>query len=412
MIKDKLFDAAFRYKSTGLWKKLWDSDVFALTLPDGETGYISIMGKSGEYNALALYLGDDGYLSYNSVQENSGPFTSEFEQLEKLLVQDCVQMELCGKDELEPDELEEARAYAKKNGIRFAGANAYPHFLRFRPNYHPWKVTEQKDAELLTFALHASAALADMLKKEAPAKLHITALNGASKEVPLFSFSDEKLKFEKMIPLPQKKQKKTAPLKFTDEIALQKIKKLKKTGVWECELVRFTKPVGLPPEEIPYYPLYLFVVNRGNHMIMPTDLFKDDDGTLKGGLASLPKAIIERRQCPKEIYVREERTIALLSDFCKKAGIQLHITDPYEPLDALDEAMDSFMTEFGPHSNDFDDDTESMDELLTIIDMILNLPKSEISKIPPEVLNGLKAMIAAGALPPDITEQLRKKLGI
>lgn len=32
MTRDMLYDTAFRYKKAGLWKKLWDNDVFAIKL--------------------------------------------------------------------------------------------------------------------------------------------------------------------------------------------------------------------------------------------------------------------------------------------------------------------------------------------------------------------------------------------
>lgn len=59
--KDKLYDAAFRYKKAGIWKKLWDNEVFAIKLTCGEIGYMSIMGKNGTYCALGLYMGEAGF---------------------------------------------------------------------------------------------------------------------------------------------------------------------------------------------------------------------------------------------------------------------------------------------------------------------------------------------------------------
>ena len=32
MTRNDLYDVAFRYKKAGLWKKLWDNDVFAVKL--------------------------------------------------------------------------------------------------------------------------------------------------------------------------------------------------------------------------------------------------------------------------------------------------------------------------------------------------------------------------------------------
>ncbi len=46
MTRNDLYDVAFRYKKAGLWKKLWDSEVFAIKLKNGEIGYVSIMGKN------------------------------------------------------------------------------------------------------------------------------------------------------------------------------------------------------------------------------------------------------------------------------------------------------------------------------------------------------------------------------
>ena len=49
MTRDDLYQAAFEYKRTKLWKKLWDNDIFALRLSDGRIGYINVMGRLGEY---------------------------------------------------------------------------------------------------------------------------------------------------------------------------------------------------------------------------------------------------------------------------------------------------------------------------------------------------------------------------
>lgn len=35
MTREDLYGAAFRYKKTGLWRKLWDTEMFALKLSEG-----------------------------------------------------------------------------------------------------------------------------------------------------------------------------------------------------------------------------------------------------------------------------------------------------------------------------------------------------------------------------------------
>lgn len=92
MNREILYDAAFRYKKTGLWKKIWDSEIFAIKLRSGEPGYISVMGQLGEYNALALYIGDEGYKSYRVMANGGIPTGSPFKDHEALTKQRCLQI--------------------------------------------------------------------------------------------------------------------------------------------------------------------------------------------------------------------------------------------------------------------------------------------------------------------------------
>ena len=52
MATEKMYDLAFQYKAAKLWKLLYDDEVFAVKLPDGETGYCSVMGMIGQHLAL------------------------------------------------------------------------------------------------------------------------------------------------------------------------------------------------------------------------------------------------------------------------------------------------------------------------------------------------------------------------
>ena len=54
MTSDNLYELAFRYKKTKLWKHLTDTQVFAVKT-DKETLFISVMGGLNEHIALAVY---------------------------------------------------------------------------------------------------------------------------------------------------------------------------------------------------------------------------------------------------------------------------------------------------------------------------------------------------------------------
>ena len=56
MASDKLYECAFEYKKTKLWKKLWDTEIFAVKFSDGEIGYVSVMEKVEHIRGLQFML--------------------------------------------------------------------------------------------------------------------------------------------------------------------------------------------------------------------------------------------------------------------------------------------------------------------------------------------------------------------
>ncbi len=69
MYPDQLYDLALAFRKAKLWKRLYDSEIFAVSLSNGEIGYCCIMGCLGEHFALAVYIGEQGMGSYRRLQE-------------------------------------------------------------------------------------------------------------------------------------------------------------------------------------------------------------------------------------------------------------------------------------------------------------------------------------------------------
>ena len=61
---EKMYELAFQYKSTKLWQQLYDDELFAVQLEDGEIGYCSIMGELGDH--IALILAGVGFYFYKT----------------------------------------------------------------------------------------------------------------------------------------------------------------------------------------------------------------------------------------------------------------------------------------------------------------------------------------------------------
>ena len=115
-IPDSLYDLAFQYKEARLWKKLWDTELFAVALDDGNIGYCSVMGRNGGHNALAVYPGDAGLESLRSIEDRSMAI-DECEYKECLLVQDCVSVSFESRDFFHAHTWNELGEYCARRGI-------------------------------------------------------------------------------------------------------------------------------------------------------------------------------------------------------------------------------------------------------------------------------------------------------
>ena len=62
MYKKSLYDKAFKYFQTNLWKQFYDTDLFAVKFKDGEIGYCCVMGQLGKHICLSVYAGNEGLL--------------------------------------------------------------------------------------------------------------------------------------------------------------------------------------------------------------------------------------------------------------------------------------------------------------------------------------------------------------
>lgn len=401
MTRDKLYEAAFRYKKAGLWKKLWDSEVFAVRLQSGEIGYISIMGRNGEYNALGLYIGEEGFGSYLLMTDMSVYSGSEFRDRELLLRQKCLQAAFEGKEELLPEEVEEVRAYAKKNGIRLSGRNAFPQFLKYEPGRQPWKVQTQADMNALYEAMKAAALLADVLGGRRPNVLGILPLERAGKEIPLFSVDKGKLVQEGFITIPDMPEEKCAYVKAENEIAIASVKKLPKRGVWEAELVMLPEAVQDDLEEAPYYPRLLMLVESKSHYMLPEPLMECGETNPRAMLQAFADAWKSEKTCPKEIQCRDERTYALLKDFCEKAGVKIGVHKGALP--ALDDAQDSLW-------NRMSEDNGAEVTMEHLVDTIFSMDDEALQLLPKPLVEQLRQLIAQDVFPEEIAAELQIRL--
>ncbi len=403
MTKNDLYKAAFRYKKSKLWKKLWDNEVFAVYLSNGHIGYVSVMGKNGEYNAIGLYLDNAGFQSYRIIA-NAGVSDSEFKNHEMLLQQRCLQMALESVQDLLPDEANEVRTYAQENGIRLTGKNAFPHFMKYEPNRYPWKIKTESDMRAIYETLIAASLLAELLTKTDKKSLGIFPIGPESEEVPLFGVSDNEITRIGDSFLPGDLKEEYEYVVAENQLAIAAVKKLPKNGIWESELIRVLDPVQDSPDEVPYYPTMLMVVDNKAHYVLPIPLITHVEEEPQELLQYYAHAWKSLGSCPKEVRCRDERTYALLKDFSEKTGVKISIYN--KPMVALDSAEHDMYR----HITGGKDDYEIMDRMASVIGDILVMDNDALKQMPEHLMEQLKMMIEQDVFPKDIAHMLRLKL--
>ena len=413
MTRDDLYQAAFEYKRTKLWKKLWDNDIFALRLSDGRIGYINVMGRLGEYCALGVNIGEEGVQAMVDCMVESPEGSSLFGEFEHLLSQRSLHLELCVKDDLDEGEVDEVRAFAKENNIRLSGKNSFPRFVRFEPAHVPWKITEESDLNALYEAVRAAIMLSGQMNENSLEDFGITGVvpEDTPCQVPLFQAEEGKLvrKGEAPFPAPSIRHYETVPVR--GDIIPARHKKIPRKGTWEAEAVRFIQPFQKEEDEAPYYPLMLLLcASKSGYLVAVR---------IHGEIGDNPVEFFEEytRQWeklnyrPNAILCRDERTMALLEDVCAKTGVGIKITQSDMP--ALDKAQEDMYMHFtSPQQRQMEDVVDQIVEMFTqVIEMPLDSLR-EMFQSSPGMAEELWRLSRDESLPipRNIADEVRSKL--
>ena len=405
----ELFDLAYGFRKSKIWKTFFEDEVFAVTLPDGQIGYCYIMGRSGEHMALSVHIGGEGFTTYRKIREIN-QFTAS---PETLMTQDCIQCSMEKKDMLSDEELKGLKAYCQQSGISFRAP--FPQFTRYYPYCVPWHVTEQSDLAAIETALRVVMEMAkhdkkelglravdarldgeeyiltreeimrqfDMLMKEEPEEETVT--------VPLYSLADGRLSITR-IPLPPRQERKLeAPTAF-NEVMLRRLSRLHQDETLQCEVIRLLKPVDGEP---PYYPAVLMAAVDDGMILQPVfgDKAVYDSNEM---LEAFLQTLVQSNIYPKKIAVRTEETEVLLHEFCQKAKIRFA---KQKTLKLLDEAVDNMMEHL--YSEDKEEEPDP-------VEILRQMSVEDIRLLPDAVIGNLLA--AEAFLPPDVVIKLKKAL--
>lgn len=342
-----MLTAAFAFRATKPWEELTDSDIFAVRLSTGETGYCSVMGNAGEHHSLGFYIGEKGFSAYlNTLSLSEVDFLATQSIVQSF---DCINCDFMNADTIEPETKQAVRAYADKHGVKVPRPFGWPDFTRFTPHRMQWYITEEQDGILITEALQAATFLIKRLKEENcfeemgfdPKGGYPT--NKGGKSVPLVIPNADGSYVLGTTKLPALAKEVYLKPSFTNDILSHKIKNLPAHGTLQCRLIDSPAPIEEGNDKAPYFPTMILCLDTESGTIFPTPFSKPSENSQQV-LSDLANILHSNYKAhPVEIRVSDEKTEHLLHDFCKKCHISLR---KEKTLPELDEAYQELMRLF------------------------------------------------------------------
>ena len=394
MASDSLYRLAFEYKETKLWNKLRDDEVFAIKLPDGETGYISIMGMAGDYIAIGIYIGRKGFDSYRIIASTyEYSLQSQLLYQECLLKQECLQCTFQDKDNLSKEEASEVMDYADRNSTSLEGSNAWPQFVKYRAGYCPWLIQTEQDGLYIAEALKASIALAGMLNQETLPALGSICRSG---KIPFLEQNGDGYSI-RSIEMPEPFPEEYTVPGINNDINVARLKNMGKSGVWECELVQYPEPVRNAPDEVPHFPMMFLAVESDTGFILPVspvEYFEESSDKL---LDMIVEAFIIQNICPKVIHARDKRSYCFLEGICKRLRTKLVIEPELPSLDGAEEDLLEHID---------DSEEENLQDIMKVFDELVKLSDEELLGLPDIVTNQVEVLVKKNILPEQLSERL------
>ncbi|MBR2699041.1 MAG: hypothetical protein IKE76_10655 [Clostridia bacterium] len=389
MIPDRLFELAFIYKKTKLWKKLWDTQIFGVRFSDGDIGYCCIMGMMGELNAIAVYLGQSGLYSMRTLHDD--PESKDaLASMELMHIQDCLMLSFNNKSLLNARDVEDIAAYCRSNGIDYPlrGKNAYPQFERFRPGYERWYLEDAEDQRRMIEALEAVLEVSDRLVREmkTPEMLGLCEGTFYDREIPLLTKQGDGFRWE-AFPLPPHKPVEWPPIVIDDDLSLARLQKAPRKGEWAMRLFRFVTPLttqeedGLPFDKltvVPFYPWAMITVEIKTGYVLSTSLCDTPEDYTRFFAQKLTDCVANFGM-PGRIVVLDDRTEQAMRSFCDQFGVRL---ERRKRCKALTEALDDLLGHM--LSGEEDDDGDSLEETMEMLrqpDFVAALPDEFLKMI-------------------------------
>lgn len=322
------------------WNFMEETDVFGFQDPDsGALGFVSVMGKLGEFQAISVYRGVEGLYGWRNFVELLKLDAKSDEAHD--MVYEIPQLQLAFGP---PSMLEKRdRDIIKASGFKFSKTQL-PHFRSYRPGYLPWFLTPEE-------ASHLVCALTQT----------ITVASRFFSDANVIPFNEDPEARDYLIRIPRLKDSTpfwddsivtvdpppTQLLPFSlDDTTLRKLKEFPRSGALEVDLFILPARVGKSNER-PRLIYALLAVDSASDFIVGMELMEAIGGVdlMYANVAeTLASDWMQHQIVPQEIRVRSARLPNVLEPLASELGITLSSA---KKLPAVNRAKRSMIAHLG-----------------------------------------------------------------
>lgn len=322
----QLFEQANDLLQIAPWDNMGDAHVFGLVDPStGQKCYGTVLGNLGNYYALALYKGKNGYKSLVQLMGDDDGTDHE----SSLYEQECLMVAFETEEEADPEDVALLESVAKD----LLTGNRIPGFRSYRRGMMPWGVDEA-EAELLSHAMQLCSFVSGQLlgdqgyleaSEEDQGKLRFFSLEEGKwtsqwdQPDSLLAFSPEQLQIDPQL-----------------GISLKNIPQAE--GLWLFERFFFRQPSMDDTTDRPYFPVMFILLDlesqevRGMDIIPPYRLEED-------GAELLLELLQEAKARPTGLVVSNQENYILLNGLGRASGMEIHLDESLDVLPNIKAAL-------------------------------------------------------------------------
>ena len=347
MPRKELYLAAEEFQKAKLWETLYDAELFGVRYQDGETGYVSVMGRAKQHFAMALYMDEAGLYSYHRL-------SSLTEGASASLRRDCFLSQECLSCSFEKDGelMEKDRAEQNLYGLTYTGRA--PLFRKYAPFKYPWYVEDPLDENRLLLALRAGFEVSKRLLNDSVIAAMTDPKGGGLEEVKCrLGFSNKTLPVLKVQDggfswttenLPDEWEIENHVPILQNDLAAARLKKLNPEAgrFWYCHVTMYPGALDGEPPRFPAFMLLLDTEKGIAHM-PPVSRYPEQMQEMIGPFLDY----VAQQGKPQCVYALGKRTYDLLHSVAEQIGLFLIEKDRIPELEEVEDDLIAYIDAHG-----------------------------------------------------------------